>query len=680
MAQQRIVIIGGGFGGVKCAQTLSGQLRPGDAELILFNKENHLVFSPLLADAVGSTLNLLDVIVPLRQLLPRVTCRTEEVRGIDLAAHTLEYEGYDGQPRRLTYDHIVIASGNISNLNVVPGMADHAFPLKTVGDAAVLRTHILSQMEKAEVCDDPVRRRWYLSFIVVGGGYSGVETAGEINDLVRTSRRFYRNIHAEDITVTLIHSRDQLLPEISPSLREFARKKMEQAGVSMKLNARVQLATGEGVGLKDEFVHGGTIVCTIGSTTAPVVEQLDSPKEKGRLLTEADMRLRGRTNAWAIGDCAAISNAYDGQPSPPTGQFAERQGRQCAQNIVRLRRGEATRPFSFKVLGQLCSIGGQSAVAEMLGCKLSGFIAWFIWRGVYLFKLPSWDRRVQVGFDWAWLLFFPRDLSCIQTDVTDRVTHAHYEPGDLIVKQGDPPASFYVIEKGEVEIVRSSPERPDGEILAVLGAGNFFGEAALLSNQPRSASVRARTPAEIVIMGRHVFSNIASSLAPLRQALTAAITRRSANFWTQRPEAMNALRHLPLADFIEPAPTPLLKPTDRLIDVMRVFADHPDEFFYVSADGGRLDGIVTLTDLLRAQNRDASAETPVSSFMIAEPACIAQTDSAMVAAAGLSEHSLKFMPVVADLSGRRIVGFVRARKLMASVMRQARTGAPWAGA
>ncbi|MEI6105389.1 MAG: FAD-dependent oxidoreductase [Opitutae bacterium] len=680
MAQQRIVIIGGGFGGVKCAQTLSDQLRPGDAELILFNKENHLVFSPLLADAVGSTLNLLDVIVPLRQLLPRVTCRTEEVRGIDLAAHTLAYEGYDGQPRRLTYDHIVIACGNISNLNVVPGMADHAFPLKTVGDAAVLRTHILSQMEKAEVCDDPERRRWYLSFIVVGGGYSGVETAGEINDLVRTSRRFYRNIRAEDITVTLIHSRDQLLPEISPSLREFARKKMEQAGVSMKLNARVQLATGEGVGLKDEFVHGGTIVCTIGSTTAPVVEQLDSPKEKGRLLTEADMRLRGRPNAWAIGDCAAISNAYDGQPSPPTGQFAERQGRQCAQNIIRLRRGEATRPFSFKVLGQLCSIGGQSAVAEMLGCKLSGFVAWFIWRGVYLFKLPSWDRRVQVGFDWAWLLFFPRDLSCIQTDVTDRVTHAHYEPGDLIVKQGDPPASFYVIEKGEVEIVRSSPERPDGEILAVLGAGNFFGEAALLSNQPRSASVRARTPAEIVIMGRHVFSNIASSLAPLKQALTAAITRRSANFWTQRPEAMSALRHLPLADFIEPAPTPLLKPTDRLIDVMRVFADHPDEFFYVSADGARLDGIVTLTDLLRAQNRDATAETPASTFMIPEPACIAQTDSAMVAAAGLSEHSLKFLPVVADLSGRRIVGFVRARKLMAGVMRQARTGAPWAGA
>src|SRR3954467_15602671 len=257
MAKQRIVIIGGGFGGVKCARTLRSRLRTGDADIILFNEENHLVFSPLLADAVGSSLNLQDVIVPLRQLLPKVMCRTEAVKSIDLESNCVEYEGHDGLPRQLHYDHIVVGCGNISNLNVVPGMADHAHPLKTVGDAAVLRTHILSQLERAEVCDDPTRRRWLLSFIVVGGGYSGVETAGEINDLVRTSRRFFKNISDDDITVTLIHSREQLLPEISEQLREFAREKMEKAGVTMKLNARVQLATGEGVGLKGDFVSGG---------------------------------------------------------------------------------------------------------------------------------------------------------------------------------------------------------------------------------------------------------------------------------------------------------------------------------------------------------------------------------------------------------------------------------------
>jgi len=668
MAQQRIVIIGGGFGGVKCAGTLRAHLRNGDAEILLFNKENHLVFSPLLADAVGSSLNLQDVIVPLRQLLPNVNCRTEEVKTIDLVNNCIEYEGHDGLPRRLPYDHVVIACGNISNLNVVPGMADHAFPLKTVGDAAVLRTHIVSQMEKAEICDDPVRRRWYLSFIVVGGGYSGVETAGEINDLVRSSRRFYTSIQEDDISVTLIHSRDQLLPEISPPLREFAREKMAHAGVTIRLNARVQLATGEGVGLGDEFVHGGTIVCTIGSTVAPVVERLATPKEKGRLLTGPDMRLQGSKNAWAIGDCAFITNARDGQPSPPTGQFAERQGRQCAENIVRLKNGEATRPFSFRVLGQLCSIGGHNAVAEMLGFKLSGFWAWFTWRGVYLFKLPAWSRRIQVGFDWAWLVLFPRDLSCIRTEVTDRVTHAHYESGDYIYRQGDVAASFYVIEQGEVEICRTSPEHPDGEIIATLGAGSFFGEQALIGNRPRSASIRARSTVEVIVMGREVFTSISKSLAPLRSALMATIARRLPNVWQERPRVRAALRDFNLADFIEPAPQPILRPTESLFELTRRFGESDEQLFLVSSDGDTLEGMVTLTDLLHAQARGVGTDAPLSEFMIKDPAFIRTTDDCLIAASAFREHGHKLLPVVKGKEGRSIAGVIRARKLIARIM------------
>ncbi|HVU16495.1 MAG TPA: FAD-dependent oxidoreductase [Candidatus Didemnitutus sp.] len=661
---KRIVIVGGGFGGVKCARTLRRLLGPHDAEIVLFNRENHLVFSPLLADAVGSSLNIMDVIVPLRQLLPNVICRTEEILNIDLPGKKIEHAGFDGVPRTMKYDHVVITCGNVSNLNVVPGMSDHAHPLKTVGDAAMLRTHVLEQLEKAEVCDDPARRRWYLSFIIVGGGYSGVEAAGEINDLVRGSVRFFHHISEEEITVTLIHSRDQLLPEISPSLREFAREKMQDAGITIKLNARVQLATGEGVGLKDEFVSGGTIVCTIGSTTAPVIERMDAAKEKGRLLTEPDMRLKGQTNAWAVGDCAWIINAQDGQPSPGTGQFAERQGRQCAQNIVRTLHEEPTRPFYFKILGQLCSIGGHKAVAEMFGFRLSGFWAWFAWRGVYLFKLPSWSRRVQVGFDWAWLLLFPRDLSYLRTDATDRVTHAHYEPGDYIIKQGEPPVGFYVIEEGEVEVVRTSKEKPEGEILAVVGKGSFFGEQALLNKSPRTASVRARTPLEVVVMGPHVFTSISKSLAPLRTALTQALTRRSASFWQQRPEALEALRSFKLDDFIEPPPQPLLAPTTTLPEISRLFAENPADFFLVSRDNSRLDGIITLTDLLRAQGSGANAE----GCMTKDPMTITTKDSALVAAAAFREYGMKYLPVVADQQSRKIVGFVRARKLMAGVI------------
>lgn len=668
MARTRIVIVGGGFGGVKCAQTLQRELRRDDAEIVLFNRENHLVFSPLLADAVGSSLNLQDVIVPLRQLLPRVICRTEEVLQVDLARNEIEFVSHDGSPARCGYDHVVIAAGAISNLNVVPGMADHAFPLKTVGDAAVLRTHVLQQLERAEVCDDAEKRRWYLSFVIVGGGYSGVEAAGEINDLVRGSLRFFHHIRAEDVTVTLLHSRAQLLPEISPSLREFAREKMAAAGVSFRLNCRVALATGEGVGTGDGFVRGGTIVCTIGSSPAPFVERMDAPKEKGRLLAEPDLRLRGRANAWAVGDCALIVNARDGQLSPPTGQFAERQGRQCAQNLLRVLRGVPTEPFSFRVLGQLCSIGGHRAVAELFGFRLSGFLAWFTWRGVYLFKLPSWGRRIQVGADWAWLLLFPRDLAYIRTDPTERVTHAHFEPGDFIIKQGDPPANFYVIESGEVEIVRATPEHAEGEVIAVLGAGSFFGEQALINNRPRSASVRARSVVEVVVMGRNVFTTVSKSLAPLRAALTAALTRRSGTFWQERPRAVATLRALALAEFIEPAPQPFLAPTTPLREVTHLFAESTHDLFFVASAGDRLEGLVTLTDLIRAEGNGASPETPVADFMVKNPAAVAATDTAQIAASALREHSIKTLPVVADAATRRIVGLIRARKLIARLL------------
>ncbi len=668
MARTRIVIVGGGFAGVQCARTLRRHLRRGDADVTLFNRENHLVFSPLLADAVGSSLNLQDVIVPLRQLLPDVTCRTEEVRHADLAARTVEYEGPDGALRRMPYDHLVLACGNVANLNVVPGMADHAFPLKTVGDAAVLRTQVLQQLERAEVCEDPERRRWLCSFVVVGGGYSGVEAAGEINDLVRGSLRFYPHLRPDDVAVTLLHSRDQLLPEISPPLREFALTRMRAAGVEVRLNCRVQLATGEGVGTGDGFVRAGTIVCTIGSSPAPLLARLDTPRDKGRLLTAPDLRLPDRADAWAVGDCALVRNAHDGQPSPPTGQFAERQGRQCAENLVRVLRGEPTRPFSFRVLGQLCSIGGHRAVAEILGFRLSGFVAWFVWRGVYLFKLPSWGRRIQVGADWAWLLLFPRDLAHLRTDPTERISRAHYEPGDVIIRQGEPATGFFVLEQGEVEVVRATDERPDGEVIATLGAGNFFGEQALLSQQPRSATVRARTAVDVLVLGRNVFSAISRSLAPLRAALTGAITRRSASFWQERPQVLAALRALDLATFVEPPPRPFFGATATLRELTRAFAGSEQEAFYVTGPDDRLEGVVTFTDLLRAQARGLAPTTPVTEFMVARPVAVAATDTALVAAAAFREHGFKSLPVVADPAGRRVVDVVRARRLLARVL------------
>jgi NADH:quinone reductase (non-electrogenic) len=666
--RKQIIILGGGFAGVKCAQTLSRALSRNDTEIVLFNAENHFVFTPLLADVIGASVNPLDVVVPLRQLLSGVHCRTEEVVNLDAARNEVEYRSSDGQTCRLHYDHLVLACGNVANLHAVPGMADHAFPLKNIGDAVALRSHVMEQMEKAETCADPERRQWFLSFIIVGAGYSGVEAAGEINDLVRGSARYFQNFRAEDVTVTLIHSRDQILPEIGQRLREFARRKMERAGVKILLNARVASATAEGVALAGgEFVSGGTVVCTVGSSPAPILGHLAAPKVKGRLLTEPDMRVRDGTNIWATGDCAQIVNAHDGQPSPPTGQFAERQGRQCAQNIVRALRSEPTRSFSFKPVGQLCSIGGHSAVAVFQGMQISGILAWFLWRSVYLFKLPAWTRRIQVGFDWAWQLVFPRDLAHLRTRQTDRVSHAHYQPGDLIIRQGEASASFYVIESGEVEIVCATENSSRAEVVNILGPQSFFGEDALLGKESVNLSVRARTVVKVLVMGRNVFTQVSGALAPLRDALAETLNRRSIDLRQLRPEAHEALKGVAIRELMDAVPSPLFKPTSTMREVGRAFAEHNHELFYICGEGQALEGVVTMTDWMRALSRGAGPDTPVTELMVRHPITLSIEEDGAMAATVIREHRVKNLPVVKCRGNRQLVGCLRTRRLMAHV-------------
>lgn len=663
MKAPRVVIVGGGFGGVKCAAELRRALPA--AEVVLFNLENHVVFTPLLAEVVGSSINPLDVVAPLRQMLPGVRCRTEEITAVDCPGCKVEFRGADGRVASLRYGHLVLACGNVPNLAVVPGMADHAFPLKNIGDAVALRSHVMEQLERAETCADPERRRWHLSFLVVGGGYSGVEAAGEINDLVRGSARYFRNFTAADVAVTLIHARAQILPEIGAELRAFAQGAMERRGVRLVLNARVTAATGEGVVLGDgTTVRGGTIVCTIGSSPAPLIGKLAAPRERGRLLTAPDLRVRGLGNVWAIGDCAHIVNAHDGQPAASTGQFAERQGTQCARNIARAFRGAATLPFSFKPLGQLCSIGGHAAVAELLGLRLSGFIAWLLWRGVYLFKLPTWARRMHVGAGWAWLLLFPRDLAHLRSRPTDRISRAHFQPGDTIARPSEVPGGLWIVQTGEVEILRPGP-RDAAAVVGVLGAGSFLGERAFLGGEPFGLIARARTSVELVTLGRNVLTQLSASLAPLRDALAATLRCRSVDFWQTRPEAFLALRGTTVSALMDEPPA-MLPPTSTLDEIGRGFATSDRDYLLIGAADGSLTGIVTMTDLTRAAASGAALTTAVSEFMTRQPVTVNLTDEATVAAAVLREHTLKYLPVV-EGRGRRLVGVLHARRVMARV-------------
>lgn len=664
MDPTRIVIIGGGFAGVKCAGTLRKQLPPQSCEIVLFSRENNMVFYPLLAEVAGAAINPGAVTVPLRQMLPGVRCRTEEVRQIDLPVSEVEYEGYDGRVSRMRFDHAVLACGTAVNLTLVPGMVDHAFPLKSVGDAIALRFHVTEQLEKAEVCDDPERRRWYLSFIIVGGGFSGVEVAGEINDLVRASLRFYGNFTAEEISVTLVHARDQILPEVSPTLLEFARMNMEQAGIRMVLNARAVLATAEGVELHDgRMLRGATVVCTIGTTLPQLVQRLDAPKEHGRLLTDPDMRLRGTSNVWAIGDCASVLNAYDGQVSPTTGQFAERQGRQVAENIIRVLRKEPTRPFSYRPLGQLCGIGERNAVAEILGVRLSGFPAWWLWRTVYLLKSPSWSRRIKVAFDWTWELLFPRDLAYPRVDQTERIARAHYRPGDYIFVEGEPAVNFYVIEQGEVEAMRRDATGQP-KIMAVFGPGEFFGEIALLDGTLRIGSVRARTEVEVLVMGKEVFSQISGALTPFRNLVAQALRWRRPRLNPRLTQAWGVLERRPLSTFMEAVPEHRLAPDDTFEDAVRLFDEHGLEFLCVLDQDGRLQGVITRNELFEAFAQGKTAATKVRDFMKADPVVVTPNEPSLMGGDEMNRHDLDWLPVVEDKGSRRLVGVIRSERML----------------
>jgi NADH dehydrogenase len=682
----RVVVVGGGFAAVLFAKTLRKNLPASECEILLFNRENHLVFHPLLADVAGASINADAAAAPLRQMLPGIGCRTERVQRIDLRSSEIEFDDGTGALLRLHYDHVVIACGAESNLGIIPGMTDHAFGFKVMRDAIDLRQHIVHQMEHAEAASDFDRRRWHLSFIIVGAGFSGVELAGEVNELVRSSSRFYRNFRKEDVVVTVVHSQAQILPEVAPALREFARKKMEKAGIAIMLNSRAVAATQEGVELDSgQMLRGGTIACTIGTAPSPVIQALDVPKERGRIRTVADMRIEGQTNAWAIGDCAYIVNALDNKPSPTTAQFAERQGRQAALNLVRVVKGQLTQPFRFKALGQLCSIGGYQAVAEMFGLRVSGLLAWFLWRGVYLFKLPTWSRRIKVALDWFWDLLFPRDLSFLNTDATQYLNHAYFRPGDFIHRQGEVARVFSVIEEGDVEILKATEERPEATVLAVLGKGDFFGEGALLGSRPYETSARARTSVRLRQVGSALFSETAAIFPPFRELLSNAVIRSSGDLWQRLPLGKSILDRESLASLLEPLPVDNLNRSSTLADAIRVLRESPSgellildekQHLWGTLDRNSLFQIVARMAVTPPHEQEALIQHKLSEFVQGNPLSVALTDSTAVATATMLVRGITWLPVVQSKDEPQPVGTIRVERIANRVVQQiARTEA-----
>jgi NADH dehydrogenase len=407
---KNIVILGGGFAGTTLARALDGKL-PDGYELVLVSEESYTTFNPMLPEALGASVFPEQVVAPIRQMLSRTRFIMGRVVAVDTVARTLRASTLAGD-RKLDYEHLVLAFGDRARLDLIPGLVEHALPLKTIGDAMHIRNTVLRRVAQIELEADPAVRRRLGRFVVIGGGFSGVETAGELADCLRGIRRYYRRVAADELKVTLLQDLPRLLPELPERLGAAAHRSLASRGVDVRTGTRATCVGERAVALASgEMIPTATVICTIGTQPNPLVARMTLPVERGRIVVNPDLSVRDARGLWAIGDCAAIVNARDGKLAPPTAQFAVREARRAAANILATLAGEPTRAFDYKARGSMAAIGHMKGVADIFGIPLSGLPAWLLWRAYYLSQMPTLGRKLRIFVEWTWGMFFPTDIT-----------------------------------------------------------------------------------------------------------------------------------------------------------------------------------------------------------------------------------------------------------------------------
>ncbi len=529
MAKKRILILGGGFGGVYVAVHLGKMLSRAElegTEIALVNRDNYIVFQPLLADAISGSVELSHVIAPIRRMAPRAHLYTRDIESIDPRARTVTLSpGVRPTPLSLNYDHLVIALGTRLDYGKIPGMKEHASPFKYLGDALFLRNQLVRMLEEAEAERDPEIRKRLLTFVVAGGGFSGVRCIAEMNEFLREAVRVYHNIVESDLRLILLQRSDRILPEVTASLASFAQKLLAKRGVEIRLGAELKAVTANAVTVEDrrthqrEIVRTRTAVVTAPAAPHPILTTLPLPQNNGRIVVDQTTEVPGWSQVWAIGDCAEIKQA-DGKISPATADHAMRQAKTCAQNIVASCRGTSKSNFRFTGLGRLGSLGRRSAVAEILGFRFTGIFAWLLWRGAYVAKFPGLDGQLRVIADGVLDAFLPCNITQLRIFHEEAVHREHFEAGETVFASGDFGDKVYFIVQGEAEVERS------GERVAKLHPGDIFGEAALISNQPRNATIRVSSQLDTVAVSRSAFQQLLMHLPGLSNTMQELMSDR----------------------------------------------------------------------------------------------------------------------------------------------------------
>jgi len=408
----RVVIVGGGFGGAYAAQRLAKLARHESLDVTLINRTNYFVFYPLLVEAGTGSLEPRHAVVALRRMVGAGRFLMADVTGIDFDQQQVHAESGGGEQRRtIPYDHVIITPGSVTMLPPVEGLAEHGFQMKSMADAVALRDRAINLLERADASRDEALKRALLRFVVVGGAYTGVEVAGELDMFVREAAREYENVHRGDIKVTLIEKEPRLLPQVSRELADYALERLSARGVDIRLETTVNHVAAHAVELSNsQRIPTRTCLWTAGIQPPPLLGKLDVPTDdRGYIRCKPDLRVEGYENVWAIGD-AAVNPDPDGNPYPATAQHAVQEGRAVAENISRAAAGRDAEPLVYYAKGSIAALGCRSGVAEVFGIKVSGFFAWWLYRTVYLLKMPGIGRRIRIALDWTIGLIFGRDF------------------------------------------------------------------------------------------------------------------------------------------------------------------------------------------------------------------------------------------------------------------------------
>ncbi|MDX1405146.1 MAG: FAD-dependent oxidoreductase [Woeseiaceae bacterium] len=514
----RIVIVGGGFGGAFAAKYLRRHLGR-DADIEIINSTNYFVFQPLLPEVASGTINAPDAVTPLRYMLKGIRVRMADVIAVDRDKQRITIlQGSRRIPQYIDYDHLVIAVGQQTNLEISAGMREHALCMRNLADAHGLRNRVIECLEHADITRDENLKRRLLTFVVAGGGFSGTETIGELIEMIHRTLKFYPNVSKDQIRAVLVQRGDRILPELSRPLGEYAAKKLGKRNVDIRCHASVASATATAVFLDNgERIDTATFISTVGSGPTGFTSELGIDLERGKIPVDEYLQIKGSQSLWALGDAALIPlPSADGEPrfAPPTAQYAVREAKCLAGNIAALHQGRELQAFAFRPWGSLASIGHYSAVAELFGLRLSGLTAWLLWRAIYIGMLPGFSTRLRVALNWLFDYFLPRSIVQIANRRSAATQYRRYARGDVISGEGQIVDGFYTVISGYLE--SRIPDPHGGEdFVRILGPGDHWGERSLTEHTRTVGTLTAAEDATVMVLPADDFHNLCDAFPVL---------------------------------------------------------------------------------------------------------------------------------------------------------------------